>query len=108
MPLSQQDKDIILKSLIYYLKTLIKFSVENDIPEVAKIDLMSECVAIGNVRSELESPPKEPIQYSYSYALNNAEYNRVICSALNCYVKDLEKSMEKISGLYDDAKIPLN
>ena len=27
---------------------------------------------------------------------------------LKCYLIDLEQSMEKISGLYDDAKIPLS
>jgi hypothetical protein len=107
VPLLPQDKEIILKSLVYYLKTLIKFSVENDLPEVAKVDLMNEYLAVGNVKNSLESPPKEPIRDSYSYALNNSEYNRVVCSGLNCYLRDLKKSMEDISGLYD-AKIQLS
>jgi septation ring formation regulator EzrA len=87
---------------------LVKFSFEDDLPDLAKEDLMNENVAIGKAKNELERPPKEPIKDSYSYALNNPGYNRVICSALKCYLKDLEKSMEKISGLYDDAKIPLS
>ena len=108
MPLSRADQDIIIKSLVYYLKTLLKFSFEDDLPDVAKEDLMNESVAIGKAKNELESPPKEPIKDSYTYALNNTGYNRIICSALKCYLNDLEKSMEKISGLYDDAKIPLS
>jgi hypothetical protein len=108
VPLYPQDKDIITKSLVYYSKMLVKFSFENDLPDVAKVDLINECVIIGKARNELETPPKEPIKDSYSYALNNPGYNRVICSGLKCYLKDLEKSMEKISGLCDDAKIPLS
>ena len=47
MPLSRADQDIIIKSLVYYLKTLLKFSFEDDLPDVAKEDLMNESVAIG-------------------------------------------------------------
>ena len=106
MPLYPQDIDIIKKSLVYYFDTLVKFSAEEALPEITKIDLLSECKTIAKARDELESPPKEPITNSYSYALNNSEFNQVICSALNSYHEDLTKSMKTISSLCN-VNIPL-
>ena len=107
MPLHPQDKEIIKKSLIYYFEALVKFSAEEELPKITKIDLLNECITIGKVRDEVGSL-KQPAEDSYSYRLDNLEYNRVVCSALKCYLRDLEESTEKISGLYDDAKIPLS
>ena len=42
MPLYPQDIDIIKKSLVYYFDTLVKFSAEEALPEIMKMDLLSE------------------------------------------------------------------
>jgi hypothetical protein len=106
MPLAQPNRDIIKKSLVYYFQTLVKLSNEVELTEISKVDLLNECRIIAMARDEMERF-KDPTQ-SYTYKLDIQEYNRAICSALKCYLKDLEKSMEKISGVHDDAKIPLS
>jgi hypothetical protein len=59
-------------------------------------------------RIEMDYIPRNDKEYgdSYSYNLNNEEYNRVICSALNYYIQKLKDSKEKIRKYH--AKIPLD
>lgn len=108
MPLSIANRDIIKKSLVYYSNKVVNFSRVDGLPDIAKKDLMAEYGAIEKAKNELESPPKQPAENSYSHRLDNREYSRVICSALKCYLSDLEKSMAKISELYEGAKIPFS
>jgi len=105
MGLSQANIDIIKKSLVYYFETLIKFSGEEELSKITKIDLLNECMIIGKARNELENPSNQSEISPYSYWLNIPEYDRVICSALNCYARDLKKFTENISRF--NAKVPL-
>ncbi len=108
MPLDIADKQIIAKSLIHYFETFGKILTEEELPEIAKIDLINECKVIGKARDEVTSIPKndEEAGRSYSYTLDDPDYNRVIHAALNCYIKDLEESRNKLSEC--SAKISLN
>jgi hypothetical protein len=40
--------------------------------------------------------------------LEIGENVKVICSALTCYIKDLERSISEIDSLYGDKTIPLD
>lgn len=104
--LNQEEMQIVKKSLIHYFEILVKLSAEEVLPEITKTDLMNECTTLGKIRDKVET--KTSNQPPYLLMLDNHEYNRVICSALKCYIKDLERSMEKTNGLYGEKVIPFN
>lgn len=104
MTITSEHKEIIIKSLDYYLETLVKLSAEQ-LAEITKVDLLNEYKRIANAREEMESH-KVPEQ-SYRYNLDVPAYNRVICSALKCYLNDLEKSISEIDKLCGDMTVPL-
>jgi hypothetical protein len=108
MPLSQIDRDIIRKTLVHYFNALSKqFSAEG-LPETVRVDLMKEYAMVGKARDEMNYKPrnKKDFHESYAYGLNNDDYNRVICSALNYYIQELKDSKEKIRKYH--TKIPMD
>jgi len=108
MPLSQIDQEIIRKTLVHYFNALIKQYSAEDLPEIVRVDLMKEYTLVGKARDEMDYKPRNEKEFheSYAYGLNNDEYNRVICSALNYYIQELKDSKKKIRKYH--TKIPMD
>ena len=92
MPLSQIDQEIIRKTLVHYFNALIEQYSAEDLPEIVRVDLMKEYTLVGKARDEMDCKPRNEKEFheSYAYGLNNDDYNRVICSALNTISKNLK------------------
>ncbi|HEX9317589.1 MAG TPA: hypothetical protein VF884_01505 [Nitrososphaeraceae archaeon] len=80
MPLSEKSIDIIKESLIHYYEELVKLFSQEELTEGSKVDLMKERTLIGEAWEAVPGVAKDTEEglKSYSYTLNNPEYNRVI------------------------------
>ena len=106
VPLYPQDIDIIKKSLVYYFDTLVKFSAEEALPEITKIDLLSECKTIAKAEMNWKVPPRSLSQIPILMRLIIPNLTKSYVRALNSYHEDLTKSMKTISSLCN-VNIPL-
>ncbi len=100
MVLDIKEREIVKKSLIYYFQKLVELSAEKDLMEVSKKDMKNEQAAIIRIQEMLENKRNDQEITNQIYRLDDPELNRVVCSALNCYIRDLRKSTEKISVEY--------
>jgi len=100
MVLDIKEREIIKKSLIYYFQKLVELSAEKDLVEVSKEDMKNEQAAIIRIQETFENKGNNQEITNQIYRLDDPELNRVVCSALNCYIRGLRKSTEKINVEY--------
>jgi hypothetical protein len=106
---SELDKRryIIMESLQHYCKALTKLLAKEELPEIVKLDLKNEYVKLYLIQDTVQTKGiKQNIDESRS-VLEIEDNAKLVCSALTCYVKDLEKLISEIDELYGDNTIPL-
>lgn len=108
MSVSEDSKIIILKSLQHYSDILASLLAKETLPEIVKFDLNNEYAKLYKVQSIVQTKGIfQKILEGYS-VLEIKDNVKVVCSALTCYSKDLDKAISEIDEPYGDKTIPLD
>ena len=108
MSVSEDSKIIILKSLQHYSDILASLLAKETLPEIVKFDLNNEYAKLYKVQSIVQTKGIfQKILEGYS-VLEIKDNVKVVCSALTCYIKDLDKAISEIDQPYGDKTIPLD
>ena len=107
MSVSEDSKIIILKSLQHYSDIPASLLAKEAMPEIVKFDLNNEYAKLYKVQRIVQTKGIfQKILEGHS-VLEIKDNVKVVCSALTCYIKDLERSISEIDTIYGDKTIPL-
>jgi hypothetical protein len=108
MSVPEDQKIVILKSLQHYSDILASLLAEDTLPEIVQFDLNNEYAKLYKVQSIVQTKGIfQKILEGHS-VLEIKDNVKVVCSALTCYVKDLDKAISEIDQPYGDKTIPLD
>jgi hypothetical protein len=98
--LPDKNMEIVTRSLLKYFRRLTRSEPDEELSDIAMLDILKKCTDVGKVIEAFESSFTTNREAYYPHMFHIDEYNSVIFEALKNYSDELKESKKLLSDKY--------